>query len=68
MSLGDLEIIQVIGQGSFGRVSLVRELSNPSNIFALKIVNKLKLSQADPNYHSIGNEQSILKFLSGCEK
>lgn len=41
--LSDFELIKTLGQGSFGKVMLVRDLRTNRNFFAMKIMSKKKL-------------------------
>lgn len=64
-TLNDFIPIQVIGEGSYGRVLLVRRKANSQNqdshrLYALKTVNKEKVKKIDPKLQSVDNEKLIL--------
>ncbi|AFM98576.1 serine/threonine kinase [Encephalitozoon hellem ATCC 50504] len=65
LKIRDFEFAKVVGEGAFGKVYLVKLKSNPSTVFAIKMLEFdeiLKQRLAD----QLENEISILKRLYGC--
>jgi hypothetical protein len=67
MTLEDLEVLDTLGTGTFGRVLLVRrKRSDPddrNNYFALKVLNKSQIIRLKQVEH-INSERSILSMVS----
>lgn len=70
-SAEDFERIEVIGQGSYGKVVLVRsKIDGPAEsrkLYALKVINKMKLAKIDPELKSVKNEKVIMEKLSNLD-
>ncbi|ETO08575.1 protein kinase, cAMP-dependent, catalytic chain [Reticulomyxa filosa] len=59
--LQDFQIVDFIGYGSFGQVSLVREV-NTKRVFALKEISKHKVAKKK-QFHHIMNEKKVMSVL-----
>jgi serine/threonine protein kinase len=68
--LSCFQVYQVIGEGSFGQVLLVKRRtdSQDEELIALKIVDQHKIKTVDPKLESVRNEQLILDRLSKAPK
>lgn len=60
--LSEFNLIKVIGRGTFGKVVLVTLKTDPTQIFALKIIKKQHIVQTK-NVANIINEKKILQDL-----
>ena len=61
-NIGDLICIKKLGEGSFGKVGLYKQ-NNSNNVFAVKIINKLKAKHS--NYFKyLNSELQTLRMLN----
>ncbi|CDI97782.1 cGMP dependent protein kinase [Echinococcus multilocularis] len=65
LHLTDLERVAVIGQGGFGRVELVRPISDHSIAFALKRMKKVHIVETKQQDH-VHSEKQILMSVDNC--
>ncbi len=61
-SLTDFEQLQLIGEGGYGKVLLVRLKQDPTRLFAMKILNKVGLTDKR-HVANIRNERDILSAV-----
>uniref|UniRef100_A0A7N6A0A7 Ribosomal protein S6 kinase n=1 Tax=Anabas testudineus TaxID=64144 RepID=A0A7N6A0A7_ANATE len=61
------ELLKVLGQGSFGKVFLVRKVTPPdaNQLYAMKVLKKATLKGAVPSFQTEGKLYLILDFLRG---
>ena len=59
----DFNCFRVLGKGSFGTVVLSRKKSIPSQIYAIKILNKANLFRRNQVFHTI-TERNVLAKLN----
>jgi len=55
----DFEVLKLIGEGGYGKVLLVRKRSDPSQLFAMKVLNKSALNE-EKSIRSLKTEKQIL--------
>ena len=63
-SLSDLELLETVGVGTFGRVRLCRLKENPESILAIKMMKKSVLVRYRQVAH-VKNEKTISRLVSG---
>ncbi|KRX10479.1 Protein kinase-like domain [Pseudocohnilembus persalinus] len=62
LKLEDLEALQVLGEGQFGYVILVRERNNKDKYYALKIISKFLMQQMKTQKH-VKTEKDIMEGI-----
>eukprot|EP01022_Parablepharisma_sp_SALTPOND_P033154 TRINITY_DN88233_c0_g1_i1.p1 TRINITY_DN88233_c0_g1~~TRINITY_DN88233_c0_g1_i1.p1 ORF type:complete len:264 (-),score=26.92 TRINITY_DN88233_c0_g1_i1:430-1221(-) len=61
--LEDFELLKLLGRGSYGKVALVKKKSDPTQLYAMKILKKSEVASQSQIAHTL-SERSILATIN----